>query len=399
VIYPDAYGSKLSLLDRAFREALPSLSRNRKYLEFCDRHRFWLDDYALYEALHQDQGGGWRTWPPDLRDRGGGLEQERERLEEDVRRQKFYQYLFFRQWLDLRDHCSKQGILLVGDVPVYVSYNSADVWAHRALFNLDEQGDPVTVSGVPPDYFSETGQLWNNPIFRWDRLKRDGYGWWVRRMKHNLLLFDWVRLDHFRGFEAFWEVPAGESTAINGSWTPGPGRDFFETLRKHAPGLPFIAEDLGVITEEVTSLRDAFGMPGMRVLQFGFGDGDYHLPHRYEQNFVAYTGTHDNNTLVGWMRSGELNGADRKRALKYAGAGMFGLRSARWDFIRMLMASRAGWVIIPLQDVLGLGGRCRMNSPSTSEGNWEWRLHPGGLKKPHAVQLGEMSGLYGRNDR
>ncbi|MFW6181981.1 MAG: 4-alpha-glucanotransferase [Spirochaetota bacterium] len=423
VRYARVYRAKDRLLDRAFREALPGLQRDREYLRFCSEHRSWLEDYALFEALSREQGRPWHRWPPGLRDRGitpgraqaeepvrdqgegpepacgDELQRARERLGTEVERERFYQYLFHRQWAALRERCRRLGVLLAGDVPVYVNHDSSDVWSHRDLFNLDGEGRPLTVSGVPPDYYSETGQLWNNPIFRWDRLRETGYAWWVRRMQHNLLLFDWVRIDHFRGFAAFWEVPAGEPTAENGRWTPGPGEDFFAALEKSFPGLPFIAEDLGVITGDVTALRRRFGLPGMRVIQFGFGgDGDYHLPHAYGPGYVAYTGTHDNQTLVGWLRAGG-DRRERRRALRYVGGSPLLKRRARWRFFRALMMSPAGWVVLPLQDVLGLGERARMNDPATAAGNWEWRLVPGALKPRHARRLAGLAELYGRSPR
>ncbi len=293
---------------------------------------------------------------------------------------------------------------MIGDFPIYVDYDSPDVWANSDIFKLDSNKRPSAVAGVPPDYFSSTGQLWGNPIYRWDVLRKRKYAWWVRRVGHNLKLFDLVRLDHFKGFADYWEVPAGESTAVNGNWVKGPGADFFNTLLKHFPHLPFIAEDLGVIGAEVRELRNRFEFPGMRVLQFAFGKdplADEYKPANYVQNCIAYTGTHDNDTLLGWLfgekdystRTRDEIKKERRNALRYLGYPAK-RKEIHWEFIRLLMMSAANVVIIPVQDLLGLGGKARMNRPGMASGNWEWRL-PMSVSFPEKRLL-ELTSLYGR---
>ena len=317
------------------------------------------------------------------------LAQARERLADSVERHALAQFLFDRQWGELRAHAHARGVRIVGDIPIFVAYDSADVWAHPELFFLDEQGRPEVVSGVPPDYFSATGQRWGNPLYRWEVMRERGFRWWIERFRRTLELVDVVRVDHFRGFEAYWEVPAAEETALNGAWRPGPGTALFEAVRRELGDLPLIAEDLGLITPEVEALRDGLGLPGMRVLQFAFGDDDEnpHLPANYVENSVAYTGTHDNDTSRGWLENGasagEREGLGR---LVRPGTGDEG-----WEMVRIVLASRARFAIVPLQDVLGLGSEARMNVPGTVDGNWAWRLPAGALTGEAAERLREVT--------
>jgi 4-alpha-glucanotransferase len=306
----------------------------------------------------------------------------------------------------LAAYANAHGVKIVGDVPIFVAHDSADVWAHRDLFHLDEDGAPIKVAGVPPDYFSETGQLWGNPLYRWDVMKRDGYRWWVERIRATLATVDVVRLDHFRGFESYWAVQGGETTAINGAWEPGPGGDLFHAIHSAFGRLPIIAEDLGMITDEVKALRLAFGFPGMRILQFAFGtdpQADEFKPYSFEPNSVVYTGTHDNDTTVGWFtsegagdstRSGDEVDDERAFVLKYLGTDG---REIHWDFIRLALASVSNTAIVPLQDVLGCGSDARMNVPARESGNWGWRYRDEQLTPAIRARLAELTEIYGRN--
>jgi 4-alpha-glucanotransferase len=366
--------------------------------EFTSAHAGWLEDYTLFMALKAEHGGApWTTWEGPLRRRDPeALKAARLRLGSDLEDHRFRQFLFFRQWEAIRREAHARKISLIGDVPIFVAHDSADVWARPELFYLDEAGDPSVVAGVPPDYFSPTGQLWGNPLYRWDVLAQTGYEWWIERFRLVLQLVDVVRLDHFRGFEAYWEVPGGSPTAEKGRWVPGPGAEFLEKLRAAVGGLPIIAEDLGKITPPVIELRDRFGLPGMRILQFGFEGRPEHefLPHNYPRHCVVYTGTHDNDTVLGWYQSaGE---AHRDFARRYLGVDGHDIC---WDMIRCAWASVAEWAIVPLQDVLGLGAEARMNFPSKAEGNWAWRCPPGALTGPLAGRLQDLTFLYGRLER
>ena len=401
--------------ERLFRFAverkLKSGRKDWRFDQFCEENACWLEDYALFEALKDHfRGEVWSRWTAGIRERKGDeLESARKRFKDSVGREKLLQFLFFKQWSDLKAYVNNKNIQIFGDLPIYVNYDSADVWAHQELFKLDKNGAPLALSGVPPDYFSSTGQLWGNPIYRWERMKERGFKWWIDRIAHNLRLFDMVRLDHFRGFVDFWKVPAGESTAVNGTWMKGPREDFFTLLLNRFSSLPIVAEDLGEITQEVHSLRDRFQFPGMRVLQFGFSNAEnseYHRPYNYVENCVAYTGTHDNNTLIGWLkedRSSHSNSRreireERRRALAYVGNRSRQARDVHWDFIRTLMMSCARLVIIPIQDYLGLGEKCRMNHPSVPEGNWEWRLLSEELTSVLSERIRECTRIYGRYD-
>jgi 4-alpha-glucanotransferase len=356
----------------AFRAgAAPALEG--AFAAFRDRHAAWLEDFTLFSVLRRrHHGKAWTDWDPALRERDTAtLAALRGELEEELSAEAFQQFVFERQWQALHEHAKRRGITIIGDVPIFVAHDSADVWVNQDLFELDEGGNPTVVSGVPPDYFSETGQRWGNPLYRWDRLARDGYRWWVERFRRTLELVDVVRIDHFRGFQAYWEVPADEETALNGRWVPGPGRALFDALAEELGEIPVIAEDLGLITPEVERLRDDLGYPGMRVLQFAFdGSADNpHLPSNYTPNSVAYTGTHDNDTAVGWWNSATEEERSRVSALLGGQPG-----ELHWRLMQLVAGSGANLAIIPAQDLLGLGSGSRMNTPGTSADNWSWRL-------------------------
>jgi 4-alpha-glucanotransferase len=391
---------KEKMLQKAFEGFRGGDVVSTSYRAFCEVHREWLDDHALFTALSCHYGGiGWHTWPEALRDRReDAVEEARESHADAIALEKFKQYLCFQQWQDLREYCSRKGIILIGDIPLYISYESSDVWANPRLFKLDHRRRPRVVSGVPPDFFSATGQLWNNPIYDWDRLKRERCAWWVDRIAHNLHLFDCIRIDHFRGLAGYWEVPAGADTAEEGRWVEGPGGEFLEVIAGDHPSMPFIAEDLGVITEDVTALRDRFGLPGMRVFQFGFGRGRerYHRPKSYPSHCVAYTGTHDNDTLAGWLFDSPGAGRTRRVVRRYVGCLLSGRDRLRWSVMRSLIKSRADWVIFPMQDILGLPTSARMNRPGRAEGNWRWRMPPDAMDETLAERLRSLAVRHGR---
>ena len=370
-----------------------------EFEEFCHSSAWWLDDYALFRALKRANGGSaWASWDRELAERQpAALENARAQLQDLIVAQKFFQFCFFRQWSELRDYCRARGVRIIGDLPIFVAHDSADVWAHREYFKLDDRGNPTAVAGVPPDYFSETGQLWGNPLYDWNRLRANGFKWWIDRVSFAFSQFDLLRIDHFRGFAACWEIPAGEPTAQNGQWIPAPGRELFVALTEALGDLPIIAENLGVITPDVESLRSEFGFPGMRVLQFAFGSdaANVHLPHNYTREVVAYTGTHDNDTTAGWFTSlgqAETN-PEREFCLKYLNSSD---QEIHWDFIRAALASVADTAIIPLQDVLGLGNEARMNLPASQSGNWAWRYRHEELTDEIADRLKQLTALYGR---
>jgi 4-alpha-glucanotransferase len=364
--------------------------------EFTTRAAAWLDDYALFAALKETQGGtAWNDWPEDLvLRRPEALARARRELADAVGVCRFRQFLFFRQWRALKKYAHDRGIRLIGDVPIFVSADSSDVWDHPGQFQLDERRRPRVVAGVPPDYFSSTGQLWGNPLYDWEAMKADGFSWWIARLRATLELVDLVRLDHFRGFEAYWAVPAGMPTAEVGQWVKAPGADLFRTLRAALGGLPVIAEDLGLITPEVEALRDNFALPGMRILQFAFvGDpADRFLPHNYERNAVVYTGTHDNDTTAGWYATL----SDRDRAFLHRYLPHVGGQTVAWDLLRLAWGSVADLALAPLQDVLGLGHEARMNMPGRPEGNWQWRLTPGMLHPGVLDRLADVTEVYYR---
>ncbi len=374
---------------------------------------YWLPDYSLYMALRAAHAGKrWPEWPREIAQRQpAALRRARRELRDEVAYYELEQLLFRRQWQRLREHASSLGVGLIGDAPIFIAHESADVWAHADLFLLDRDGEPTHVAGVPPDYFSKTGQRWGNPLYRWSRLQEGGFKWWIERFRTLGHHFDQVRLDHFIGFSRFWKVPASEPTAEHGTWQPAPGTALFTAVRRALGATPFIAEDLGEVTPAVRRLRDDFALPGMRVLQFGFGEdvqAQQFLPHAYVQDTVAYTGTHDNDTFVAWFEDDGTSGprsprqalAERRAAVAYlAGPGAAGLPGdVHWEAIRSLYASVARTVIVPMQDLLGLGNDARMNSPGVAEGNWEWRLGPRDASAKLARVLRQHANVYERSD-
>ncbi|MEN8178402.1 MAG: 4-alpha-glucanotransferase [Pseudomonadota bacterium] len=364
------------------------------YDRFCSEQGHWLEDYALFQALHIEQGRCWWDWLPALRDREPqALAMARSRVVDQIATIRFEQYLFYIQWMKLKHYANSKGVLLFGDVPIFVAHDSAEVWSHPQMFDLLENGQPRVVAGVPPDYFSETGQRWGNPLYCWDKMIEDGFSFWIERMKTQSTLFDFVRIDHFRGFEAYWEIQASEETAINGNWVKAPGKELFANLYEVMPDLVLVAEDLGVITPEVDDLRRSYGLPGMKILQFAFsGDADNpYLPFHHTLDSVVYTGTHDNDTTLGWYNS--LDKATRSYVNEYLGRS---IEIMPWPLIRTALASRANLAIIPMQDVLALGGEHRMNKPGTTEGNWEWRFSWDYFEPELAERLKRLIALYGR---
>jgi 4-alpha-glucanotransferase len=384
---------KLDLLLKAFSRFQSNPENLRQAFDyFCAQNASWLDDFALFMALKEANGGGaWNGWAPSLRSRKkAALTKARKELADDIRRHSFYQFLFFRQWEKVRKHANEKGIQIVGDIPIFVAFDSSDVWARPDLFFLDESGNPTVVAGVPPDAFSVTGQLWGNPLYNWEVHKKEGYAWWLSRVRASLQFMDILRFDHFRGFAGYYEIPAGEATAENGRWVPGPAQDFFRAVDEYlGRGMPIIAEDLGVVTPDVIELLEAFNLPGMKVLQFGFsGPDNPFLPHNYVPNCVAYTGTHDNDTAFGWFAAAPEH--EREFAKRYLGVDG---RDFAWDLIRAVWKSVAVFAIVPMQDVLGLGGEARMNFPSKLGDNWDWRMKDDDLREDLAAGLRDLNWL------
>lgn len=389
---------KLKLLDRAYKNFIQKQPEEltKKFKEFIHQEQDWLMDFALFMAIKEMNGGlSWENWDDGFRKR------DRETLEKFQNQNKtlieshmFKQFLFFTQWTGLKNYANDQGIKIIGDIPIFSSFDSSDAWSNPELFYFDEDLKPTVVAGVPPDYFSATGQLWGNPLYRWDVHKKDRYKWWLQRIKATLKLFDYIRLDHFRGFVNYWEVPAGNKTAEVGKWLPGPGADFFELMQNELGVLPIIAEDLGEISPDVYMLRDQFNLPGMKICQFAFsGDpDDPFLPHNYPVNCVAYTGTHDNDTALGWYLSAPEEEQDFcRRYLARSG------ENISWDLIRVIWSSVAKITIAPLQDFLGLGSEARMNYPGQASGNWRWRVLPHQINSDLAEKINELNFLYSRS--
>jgi 4-alpha-glucanotransferase len=402
VDYRAAALEKRQLLDRAFERFRSTGWQRNEYERFRALNAPWLDDYALFLVLKKQFGGEvWSSWPPEFRDRDETALGDAKSLHAtDIERTCFFQFLFFRQWASLKAYCGGKGIRLIGDIPIYVGYDSADVWTQSRLFKLGPDGRPAFVAGVPPDYFSETGQLWGNPVYNWDALEASGYRWWIDRFAHNLGLFDFVRVDHFRGFVGYWEVSAQEKTAVKGRWVKAPADEFFRALRARFPGFPLIAEDLGIITPDVKEVMARLGIPGMCVLQFAFGEDNPahpYLPRNYIENCVAYTGTHDNNTVRGWFDNEALP-EDLERLSRYLGKKLVP-ETIHLDLVRLVMESAAGAAVIPMQDILGLGEEARMNRPAVPHGNWEWRLLRTQIARPVAEALAGMTDACGRAPR
>ncbi|MDZ7706967.1 MAG: 4-alpha-glucanotransferase [Trueperaceae bacterium] len=402
---PDArvdYGAvipfKVEMLSRAERRFAGEADADTReaFAAFERDHAEWLDDYALFMALKDVHGGRpWNEWDEGLRDRDpAALDDAVTRHADAIRRHRTWQYWFHRQWLDVKAHANAAGIEVVGDLPIFIAYDSVDAWANRELFFFDDEGRPTVVAGVPPDYFSATGQRWGNPLYRWSRMKARGYAWWISRFRSTLEFVDVIRVDHFRGFEAYWEIPASEPTAVEGRWVRGPGQPFFDAVQEALGELPIIAEDLGVITPAVEQLRDANGLPGMKVLQFAFaGDAsDPYLPHNYGSDFVVYTGTHDNDTTRGWYETAPESERDHvRRYLARSDANI------AFELIRLAQASVADLAVYPLQDTLSLGSEARMNTPGKPSGNWTWRFAWDDLPDWLPSHLNEMARLYGRS--
>ena len=407
VEYGAALGFKIPLLTKAAQTFVRNAGGEQAFEEFCQTNAGWLDDFALFVACKKAHHGiAWPQWDQSIaRREPDAVQHWTDRLARDIEVIKFWQFEFFRQWQGLRSYAHGHGIQIIGDIPIYVAHDSADVWANRELFYLDAQGNPTKAAGVPPDYFSDTGQLWGNPIYNWELLKASGYRWWIERFRSALRLYDIVRIDHFRGFEAYWEVPGGDKTAEHGRWVKGPGAELFAIAQAELGELPIIAENLGVITPEVEQIRQEFGFPGMAILQFAFGNDPQapsFRPHNYERNLAAYTGTHDNDTVVGWWNSKPGAGSIRTAediekehafAREYLG---FGDQAINWVLIRGVLSSVADTAIIPMQDVLGLGSEGRMNLPGTASGNWRWRMRSAVLTPELAKQLKRMNEIYDR---
>jgi 4-alpha-glucanotransferase len=395
------YHAVITYKNRLFRKAYGRFTPggNKGYEQFCARHKKWLDDFSLFVTLKARCGSGvWSEWGAELRDRNAtAMQAAVKQFADQIAYEKFLQYIFFTQWAELKRYCNKRGISFFGDMPIYVDYDSADVWTSPEMFKLDGAKRPTAVAGVPPDYFSETGQRWGNPLYQWGVMKQDGYDWWMRRVAHNLDLFDVVRIDHFRGFVGYWEIPADRQTAIEGAWVAAPAEDFFSVLTRRFPGAPIIAEDLGIITPDVKEMMDRFAFPGMKVLLFAFNDEkgtNPYLPHHHVENCVLYTGTHDNNTVRGWFAN-EASPEVKRNFFRYLGREP-NEDTIHWELIRLAMMSVAKTVIIPLQDVLGLGEDARMNRPSVTDGNWKWRVSSDRLTPQVAAALADMTSLYGR---
>ena len=389
--------TKIPMLREAAQRFLEGSNGMRQSFEaFKKENAWWLEDFVLFEVMREVHNGEpWCNWPRELaRREPEGLHKFGIEYQRELEVERVVQFAFFEQWRALRRYCGQRGIKIIGDVAIFVNYDSADVWRNPDIFYLDDDLQPTIVAGVPPDAFSATGQRWGNPLYRWETLKQRNYDWWIKRMSWALKSCDIVRLDHFRGFESYWEIPASEPTAVKGKWVPGPNEDLFLALRDRLGDLPFIAEDLGLITPEVHRLRERLGIPGMKVLQFGFGDPGAHiyLPHKFEPNCVVYTGTHDNDTTVGWWNSLATE-EEKTYAAAYVGEAMDGIH---WAFIRAAFNSVANLAVVPLQDVLGLDSDTRMNTPSRTDGNWGWRYEPGALLEELAEKLAALTGVCDR---
>ncbi len=389
------YHHKLPILSKVFERFEAGAGDRVAFEAFCAKQAPWLDDFALFMACKEaHDGASWNNWQADIRLRkAAALKSWHKQLAPAIRRHKVWQWLFYEQWRALKTYANEKDILIIGDIPIFIAYDSADAWANPELYHLDEAGNPTVIAGVPPDYFSATGQRWGNPLYRWDKMQATGFQWWIERFKSTLDFVDIVRVDHFRGFEAYWEIPASEPTAVKGRWVPGPGQVFFDAIKAALAELPIIAEDLGVITPGVEALRDNNHLPGMKVLQFAFAAdaSDPYLPHNYTARSVVYSGTHDNDTTRGWYEQAPEKERDLVR--RYLARDD---SNVAWEFVRLASASVADTAVVPLQDVLNLGTEARMNTPGLASGNWSWRFRWEDLPYWVASQLHDMAELYGR---
>ena len=396
--YGAIYNQKYPLLRKAYENFKSSDNNEMKgSLEnFKRENSSWLNDYSLYISLKNHFNGlPWNEWAQDIKNReDGAMHHYRSELADDIEYHNFIQFLFFKQWGDVKRYANENGIKIIGDIPIFVAADSSDAWANPEIFLFDKERKPVKVAGVPPDYFSATGQLWGNPLYNWEKLKDTNYSWWVERVRANLSTCDIIRIDHFRGFEAYWAVPYGDDTAINGQWEPGPGIDLFNAIKSQLGELPIIAEDLGLMTQGVIDLREATGFPGMKILGFAFDSGEEndYLPHTYTRNCVVYTGTHDNDTLVGWFQKAKEE--DREFARNYLNSRAD--EEIHWDAIRGAWSSVACMAISPVQDFLGLGSEARINTPGVASGNWQWRLKQGVLTNELAERIAKLTKIYSR---
>ncbi len=402
VNYKTAIDFKEKIFQIAFQKNKKKLSDHSGFNSYCNDNAHWLNDFAFFISVKNHfKGAEWSRWPDGLRDRKeNNLKEWGLKLSDSILKEKFLQYIFSTQWHALKDYCDHKGIKIIGDIPIYVNYDSCDVWSNPDIFNLDHEKKPVFVAGVPPDYFSETGQLWGHPVYKWDFLKETRYSWWITRIEHNLQLFHMFRFDHFRGFVGYWEIEATEKTAINGKWVDAPATDFFNVVMERFPGISIIAEDLGIITEDVVEVMKQFKFPGMKVLLFAFGKDlptNPYAPHNHIKDSVVYPGTHDNNTIRGWFKN-ELDPEGKKRVSAYIGKKVTE-KTIHWDMIRLAMMSVADIIILPMQDILGLGEKDRMNLPASPEGNWEWRLSAEQITPAVAEKLSTMTKVYGREKK
>lgn len=387
--------------DALFRKAYARFEIDDEFGEFVRSMGYWLEDYVMYMALKEvHQGKSWTTWSDELRDRVPSvLQEKREEMADELQFHRFLQYKFYQQWNNLKAYANEHGIEIIGDIPIYVAFDSADTWANPMLFQFNENNEPIAVAGCPPDSFSATGQIWESPLYSWEYHRETGYQWWLQRMQHTFMLYDVVRIDHFRGFESYYSIPHGDETAEFGHWEPGPGIDFFNVLKERLGEMKVIAEDLGLLTDEVRALVADTGFPNMKVIEFAFDAGSdcEYLPHTYYNNCVVYTGTHDNDTLIGWIRS--MSKSTKKFSDTYFDMEDKDEEDKAWIFIRAAMGSVADLAIIPMQDYLCLGSEARMNRPSTVRNNWEWRVEKGQIKTKLLKEIRELTDIYGRGKR